>query len=149
MTRRKGSGIFRILYTKVELSPHTDLAPMVPVRLRWAGDPIETDMMMDTGATLSVLPPTMAKDLGLELGPPGHPGKGLGGEVAIRPAKGRLQLAVKDTLGVSGKDWLLDPVMVAASDKVLPVPILGRRPFLRHHELVVREDKGEFVLREL
>lgn len=149
MTRRRGSGVFRILYTKVEISPHTDLAPMVPVRLRWKGDPVETDMMMDTGATVSVLPPTMAARLELELGPPGHPGKGLGGEVAVRPSKVRLQLAAKDTLGVAGRDWLLEPVLVAASDEVVPVPILGRRPFLQHYELIVREDKGEFVLREL
>ena len=148
MNRRRGSGVFRILYTKVELSPHTDLAPMVPVRLRWKGDPIEIVMMMDTGATLSVLPPKMAKDLGLELGPPGHPGRGLGGDVAVRPSKVRPQLAVRDRLGVVGRDWPLDPVMVAASDEAVPVPILGRRPFLRHHELIVREDKGEFVLRE-
>ena len=142
---RTGSGVFRIPYTKVKLSPHTESAPMVHVRLSWKGEPTYVDMMMDSGATLSILPPRIAE----ELGAMGPPGKGIGGTIQIRPAKVYLQLATSDTSGKTGRAWLLDPVMVASSDEAVPVPLLGRRPFLLHHELAIREDQGEFVLREV
>ena len=149
VARRKGSGVFRVPYTRVDLSPHTELAPMVPARLWWRGGPMVEDLIMDTGATLTLFPPWLAEALGMELGPPAHPGRGIGGSVPLRPSKVHLQIALKDTHGRPGRTWLLDPVMVASSDYVVPVPLLGRRPFLLHHQLLVREDLGEFTLREL
>jgi hypothetical protein len=145
----QGPRVFRIPYTRVKLSPHTDTAPMVHARLWWRGEPTLVDMMMDTGATLTLLPPWLAKVLDLDLGPPGPPGKGIGGSVDLRPSKVVFQLATKDTHGHEGRARELWPVMVASSDEAVPVPLLGRRPFLLHHELIVNETAGEFVLREL
>lgn len=147
--RGKGSGVFALPYGRVAFSSLTELAPTLEVRLSWGSRTTNVWMLMDTGATLSVLPPSMAKELGLEVGDVSKQAKGIGGDVIVRPSRVHLQLARKDTTGKSGKSWLLDPIMVADSDKAVPIPLLGRRPFLEHHELTVREDKQGFSLREL
>ncbi len=148
-SRKRGSGSFAIPYMRVDLSPLTDLAPVVEMRLSWRGKSVPVFMLMDTGATVSVIPPSVAEELALETRPVPHPVKGVGGEVPVRMTRAHAQIIRPDTAGRPGPSWLLDPLMVAPSDETLPIPLLGRRPFLRHHELTVREDRCEFVLREL
>lgn len=146
--RKAGSGAFVIRYLRVDLSPLTDVAPVVEMRLSWKGRSQLVWMLMDTGATVSIVPPSVAEELQLETKPLPHPVKGVGGSVAVRTSKVHAQLVRPDTTGRLGPSWLLDPLMVAPSEETLPMPLLGRKPFLLHHELTVREDRQEFVLRE-
>ncbi|MDE1837980.1 MAG: retropepsin-like domain-containing protein [Euryarchaeota archaeon] len=123
---------------------------MVHVRLTWKSKQSLQNLLMDSGATFTLLPPWIAEDLGLELGAPlQEPARGVGGSVVIRPSRVCLQVVGPDTLGFPGRVWVMDPIMVAAADEEVPTPLLGRRPFLMHHELIVREDRRELVLREL
>lgn len=145
----KGSGVFHLPYSKLTFSPLTDYAPIVDARLSWNGASTTVWMLMDTGATMTVLPRWIAEELDLPMGGSRHSAKGVGGRVSVRPSKVHLQLVTKDTTGRTGSSWLLDPVMVTESDDVVPIALLGRKPFLQHHELTVRESKQEFVLREL
>jgi hypothetical protein len=134
---------------RVDLSPLTDVAPVLEMRLSWKRRSRVVWMLMDTGATVSMIPPVLAEDLGLETKELSHPVKGVGGAVPVRTTKVYAQLVSPDTAGRPGPSWLLEPLLVAPSDDVLPIPLLGRRPFLQHHELTIREDLSEFVLREL
>jgi hypothetical protein len=104
-------------------------------------------MLVDTGSTVSVLPPGVSEDLGLELGAWPHPVKGLGGSVTVQAGRAYAQLVKADTSGRQGEPLLLDPLMVVADEQILPIPILGRRPFLEYFELTLREHQKELVLR--
>lgn len=146
---RRGSGSFVIPYLRVELSPLTKLVPAAEVRLSWKGRASVVWMLVDTGSTVSVIPPTVAEELGLELVEAPHPVKGMGGDVRVRSTRAHAQLVSPDTTVRLGRSWLLDPLLVVPRDDSIPIPLLGRKPFLEHHELTVREDRTELVLREL
>ena len=125
----------------------TDDLPAVQIRLSWQGRSKLVWMLVDTGSTVSVLPPGVSEDLGLELSAWPHPVKGLGGSVRAQTGKVYAQLVKVDTTGRQSEPLLLDPLMVVEDEQILPIPILGRRPFLEHFELTLREDRKELVLR--
>lgn len=145
----KGSGVFLIPYLRVNISPLTDVVPAVQVRLSWKGRMITAWMLVDTGSTSSVISQGIAEDLGLETKEYPHPVRGVGSDVYVRSSRAYAQLVKADTSGRQSSPLLLDPLLVVPEEAKLPIPLLGRRPFLEHFEFTLREDRREFVLRRV
>ncbi|MDE1820316.1 MAG: retropepsin-like domain-containing protein [Euryarchaeota archaeon] len=105
-------------------------------------------MLLDTGATFSVLPSSVAEELDLELSAKPLKRTVVGGSVPARESKVRFQLASRDRSGRAVESFLLAPVQVTERGQDTPVPLLGRKPFLDRYEVTVRQLRKEFVLRE-
>lgn len=110
-------------------------APLVPVRLGVAAPVLG---LLDTGATVSVLPYSLGIALGLDWNGP-HPPLRLGGNLAARPAKGVTVLAEVAPFA---------PVRLAfawsASDDA-PL-LLGRTNFFAEFDACFYQTGGEFLL---
>ena len=145
----KGSGVFLFPYLRVSFSPLTDVVPAVQVRLSWKGKMKTAWMLVDTGSTATVITPGIAEDLGLETKEYPHPVRGIGSEIYVRSSRAYAQMLKADTSGHQSSPLLLDPLLVVPEEARLPIPLLGRRPFLEQFEFTLREDRREFVLRRL
>jgi hypothetical protein len=145
----KGSGVFIFPYLRVNISPLTDAVPAVQMRLSWKGRMKTAWMLVDTGSTATVISPGIAEDLGLETKKYPHPVRGVGGDVYVRSSRAYVQLVEADTSGHQISPLLLDPLLVVPEEVNLPIPLLGRRPFLEQFEFTLRENRREFVLRRV
>ena len=144
---------FVLKYLEVPGSRGPVFRPMVPMVLSWRGHPLEVSMFLDTGSDSTFLRTSLARELGLEAGPPDRHVRGAGpGKSAwfpASPSKVYGSIDHVDTSGKRGRPHLLDPVTIPVSDEALPMSVLGREPFMEAYEIIIRQKQREFVLREL
>ncbi len=147
--RRKGVQTFVLPYVPIAFEERKELAPAVEARLSWGSRHWQGWMLLDTGATFSVLPSSVAEELGLKLSSRPLKRTVVGGSVPARESEVRFQLATKDRLGRPGQSLPMVPIQVTERGQDTPVPLLGRHPFLDWYEVTVRQPRKEFVLREI
>ena len=124
------------------------LRPLLPVQLVYKADrPIQTVMLIDSGADFSLLPRSLAKALEIPLSTLSMDSSvGISGEpIDVAWANVRM------TFGQRNATFEIDlPIQVVQEGDGPVVPLLGRHPFFRDFDISFRmgfaETKGKFVI---
>lgn len=121
------------------------LRPMVVVRLIGSRASLETPMLIDSGADVSMIQHELAEKLGLEVGAI-ESTYGISGETAVYRSSVDARIRHGDTL----LEPLRLPVHVPTESGMLTLPLLGREAFFYEYDISFRmgytPTKGKFVL---
>jgi hypothetical protein len=136
-------------FTRIETPLGVILRPLMPVTLKHStSDSLDTLMLIDSGADLSMIPKSMAQSIGIDLSscPTGVTG-GVGGATDVVMSEATLSFGQRKE--VHEVDI---PVQIPTKTDI-PSPLLGREPFFRFFDVSFRmgfcEDKGKFVIKEV
>lgn len=142
--KRHAAHTFR--YTLVKWGDQRDRSPMLLVRLSWNGRALKTRMLLDTGATTSMILPWMAEVLGLTMQGDPFDATGAGGKLKVRVSEVDIQIPRRG-LGDADQPVKLLPVLVTVEPDAIPYGVLGRDPFFKWFEVIFRQADEEVVLR--
>lgn len=136
-------------FTGVQTPLGLIMRPMMPVTF-WhsTGERIDTLILIDSGADLSMIPKRIAQSLGIDFEscPKGVTG-GVGGKTNV------VMSAISIRFGHGKETYELEIPVQIPIKKEIPYPLLGREPFFRFFDVSFRmgfcEDKGKFVIKEV
>jgi hypothetical protein len=143
---RKRHAAYTFRYTSVQWGEQHDRSPMLPVRLSWEGKALKTKMLLDTGATISIIPPWIAEVLGLTVTGDPFDANGAGGTLKVRRSQVDIQVPRRGMADADQTVRLL-PILVTVEPDAIPYGVLGRDPFFKWFEVVFRQAEEEVVLR--
>ena len=132
-------------FQELKLGRKRTLRPMVQVHLTGAKMSLETMMLIDSGADMSMIQLELAEQLGLELSAAGST-HGISGAIPVYLSSVEARVRHENTL----LETLQLPVQVPTERGKLALPLLGRETFFYEYDISFRmgytPTKGKFVL---
>ena len=114
-------------------NPEGQFFPVIPLRLSFRTQIIDSSALIDSGATISVFRPDVAHDLGLDI----ENGK----EIYLGGVGGRIKGYIhKLELEIAGKKFLF-PV-VFSNEYLVSFNLLGRESVFKHFRIIFEEKKN-------